>query len=106
MNTEGTPLGARAKADEHPSAESETPNTNQQLTESKISQMQVRQSQIIAHSVSTIIHTRENMEQTELQFKEHLVTVGAPYKEEIMSKVKALKQIDQKTLAAAVNEYN
>jgi hypothetical protein len=56
-----------------------------------------------SHSVSTIIHTRQYMEETELQFKEHEVTVGVPFKDEIMSKVKALKLIDQKTLAAAVN---
>jgi hypothetical protein len=34
------------------------------------------------------------MEETELQFKEHVTTVGGPFKDEIMSKVKALKLID------------
>jgi len=31
------------------------------------------------------------MEETDLQFKEHVVAVGVPYKEEIMSKVRTLK---------------
>jgi hypothetical protein len=65
--------------------------------------MQGRQSHMQSHSVSTIIHTRQYMEETELQLKEHVVTVGVPFKDEIMSKVKALKLIDQKTLVAAVN---
>jgi len=34
------------------------------------------------------------MEETELVFKEHVAAVGIPFKEEIMSKLKALKSGD------------
>ena len=42
------------------------------------------------------------MEATESAFREHVSSVGVPFKDEIISKVKALKIVDQKILASAV----